>query len=416
MSEFGLKANFLPTTKLGADGKGERAVIVKQSYAKIIITVIVVALLMVGCLFIDLRQEESTHQKDMQHETQLEEHQRFSKLQAEKTMTQISAQLAETVSDFQQQESDLKIMASRVSYEHKASRVTIMKAIDDTSLTVEDIKKQLVSEFDSMNSKIMVILESVNEKAKDEADEAAIASKRMQNQLLHQMQQQEKRDAELEANRVKEAAGAAVDEAAEAAELASEDAEINGQLHAVFDHVNELAEKMGDEDIDSLLQEENVKEWEQLISHTETGKISYPDAITKMEHILTKNPVALKLAEATGAIELVEEDGGKKGVNELTNFRNLLQQVKRLPEYAAVLEEFTAWKNGQRTMQQILVWTQQQIADKKVDPAWMAKAYEHVRNAKPIATSTRPAASAAATRASTMARSDLNALATAGNL
>merc|ERR1711924_529062 len=132
----------------------------------------------------------------------------------------------------------------------------------------------------------------------------------------------------------------------EDAELASEDAEINGQLHAIFEHVNTLAEKMGDTDIDPLLDEKNVKEWEQLLTDTETGKLSYPDAVAKMEKILSDAPAALKLADATGAIELVEQDGGKKGVNELTNFRNLLKQVKRLPEYATVLEEFTALRTA----------------------------------------------------------------------
>merc|ERR1711918_118772 len=89
------------------------------------------------------------------------------------------------------------------------------------------------------------------------------------------------------------------------------------------------------------------------------------------------------------------------GVNELTNFRNLLKQVKRLLEYATVLEEFTAWKDGKRTIQQVLLWTQTQIADNKIDPAWMAKAYERVSGAKPVATSNAcPGAAATASRRS----------------
>lgn len=415
MSEFLLEPNFLPTTKLGVDGKGERAVIVKQSYAKIILAVTCVALLMVGCLFIDLRSEENTHEAEMIHAHRVEEHQRFSKLEAEKTMTQIGAQLQEQVSDFKDQESDLKIMAQHINYEHTQSRTKIMKAIDDESLTVADIKKQLVAEFDSMNANVMEILSTMNEQAKDEADQAAVDAKRMQNQLLHEVQKQQKQDAALEATEATPATKAA--EAAEANELAAEDAEINGQLHAVFEHVNELAEKMGDADIDSLLDDSNIRQWEQLLTDTETGKLAYPDAIKKMESILTSAPAALKLAEATGAIELVEEDGGKKGVNELTNFRNLLKQVKRLPEYAAVLEEFTAWKNGERTIQQVLLWTQQQMADHKLDPAWMASAYERVTNAKPIATSSaRPGATATATRAAAVSRANLNALSTTSSL
>merc|ERR1712178_554860 len=180
------------------------------------------------------------------------------------------------------------------------------------------------------------ILSDLNEKAKEEADEAAVNAQRVQNQVMHEVEKQEKRDSALEQERQNKANGIAAspaEEADEDAELASEDAEINGQLHAVFEHVNTLAEKMGDTDIDPLLDEKNVKEWEQLLTDTETGKLSYPDAVAKMEKILSDAPAALKLADATGAIELVK-------------------QVKRLPEYATVLEEFTAWKDGKRTIQQ----------------------------------------------------------------
>merc|ERR1712100_804358 len=246
------------------------------------------------------------------------------------------------------------------------------------------------------------ILSDLNEKAKEEADEAAVNAQRVQNQVMHEVEKQEKRDSALEQERQNKANGIAAspaEEADEDAELASEDAEINGQLHAVFEHVNTLAEKMGDTDIDPLLDKKNVKEWEQLLTDAETGKVSYPDAVAKMEKLLEDAPAVLKLADATGAIELVEEDGGKKGVNELTNFRNLLKQVKRLPEYATVLEEFTAWKDGKRTIQQVLLWTQKQIADSKIDPAWMAKAYERVSGAKRVATSNARPGAAAATAA-----------------
>jgi hypothetical protein len=383
---------------MGADGKGERAVIVKQSYAKVIGAVFVVSLLCAGLLFVDLRNEETQHALDILHEHRVEEHQRYSKLEAEKTMTQVAFDLQSQVQDQLDLKSDLKIMAQHINYEHTSAHTNLMKAVDDPKATVDDIKKLMTSEFDTMNQKVMDILSELNEKAQEKADEAAVNAQRVQNQVMHEVEKQEKRDSALEEERQNKANGitTSAEEAEEDAELASEDAEINGQLHAVFDHVNALADKMGDTDIDPLLDEKNVKEWEQLLADAETGKVSYPDAVATMEKILADAPAALKWADATGAIELVEEDGGKKGVNELTNFRNLLKQVKRLPEYATVLEEFTAWKDGKRTIQQVLLWVQKQIAAGKIDPAWMAKAYERVSGAKRVATSNaRPGAAAA---------------------
>ena len=82
------------------------------------------------------------------------------------------------------------------------------------------------------------------------------------------------------------------------------------QVNQIFDHVYDIAKKMGDADIDSLIKPATVKEWEQLITDTETGKINYDDAVKKMEEVITKDSAALKLAEATGCFELIHDDGG----------------------------------------------------------------------------------------------------------
>merc|ERR1712166_197577 len=133
---------------------------------------------------------------------------------------------------------------------------------------------------------------------------------------------------------------------------------------------------MGEEDIDHLLKPSTVTEWEQLLTDTEEGKLNYDDAVSKMEDIITKAPAALKLAEATNAFELVHEDGGKKGVNEFTNFRSLLKHVKWLPQYASVLEELSQWKADKKTTQQVLLWIQEQIQAGKLDDRWMAQAVQ----------------------------------------
>merc|ERR1711865_1114945 len=116
--------------------------------------------------------------------------------------------------------------------------------------------------------------------------------------------------------------------------------------------------------------------------------------------------MGLKLAEVTGALQLMGQDGGAKGVNEITNFRNLLKQIKWLPQYAAVLEEFSAWKNGERTMQEILVWTEDKMAKGEIDGTWLAKAYETTAKAASATTTNAAAATntappAAATAATT---------------
>merc|ERR1711865_477319 len=159
-------------------------------------------------------------------------------------------------------------------------------------------------------------------------------------------------------------------------------------INQIFDHVYDIAKKMGDADIDSLIKPATVKEWEQLITDTETGKINYDDAVKKMEEVITKDSAALKLAEATGCFELIHEDGGAEGVTEVTNFRSLLKHIKWLPQYSAVLEEFASWKSGDNTIQQVLLWVQEQVSAGKLDDRWLAAAMKPAAAAATTATAT----------------------------
>merc|ERR1711988_115306 len=151
---------------------------------------------------------------------------------------------------------------------------------------------------------------------------------------------------------------------------------IETRINSIFTHVYDIAEKMGDVDIDGLLDTNKTAAWEQLLGDAESGTLPFPKAVEAMEEIITKNPAALKLAEATNTLALVEEDGGAKGVTEITNFRNLLKEIKWLPQYAAVLEEFSLWKEGKRTAEEVLVWTEQKMTAGELDGTWLAKAYE----------------------------------------
>merc|ERR1719460_3109190 len=175
---------------------------------------------------------------------------------------------------------------------------------------------------------------------------------------------------------------------------------IEERISAIFTHVYDLAEKMGDADIDGLLDANKVAGWEQVLTDAETGKLAYPKAVEKMEQIVTEQPAALKLAEVTNALQLIEEDGGAKGVTEVTNFRNLLKEVKWLPQYAAVLEEFSQWKQGTKTVQQVLAWTEEKLAAGEIDGTWLAKAYETTaKAAAPAAPAAKPATATTATAA-----------------
>merc|ERR1719240_2434017 len=177
---------------------------------------------------------------------------------------------------------------------------------------------------------------------------------------------------------------------------------IEEHINAIFDHVYDLAEKMGDADIDGLLDAKKVAEWEQVLTDAETGKLAYPKAVEKMEQIITEQPAALKLAEVTNALQLIEEDGGAKGVTEVTNFRNLLKEVKWLPQYAAVLEEFSQWKEGHKTVQEVLAWTEEKLAAGEIDGTWLAKAYETTaKAAAPAAPAAKPATATAAAATAT---------------
>merc|ERR1711943_23485 len=157
---------------------------------------------------------------------------------------------------------------------------------------------------------------------------------------------------------------------------------IEARINSIFTHVYDIAEKMGDADIDGLLDTKKTAAWEQILNDAESGTLPFPKAVSAMEEIITKNPAALKLAEATNALALVEQDGGAKGVTEVTNFRNLLKEIKWLPQYAAVLEEFSQWKQGHKTVQEVLAWTEEKLAAGEIDGTWLSKAYETTAKAE----------------------------------
>merc|ERR1719353_2675016 len=281
--------------------------------------------------------ETAEFEAAIKQEHQFEEHQRASKVEAETKIAEMSAEMHKMNEKNKDNESDLKIMASHLQYVQQVSLINIMKSIDDESLTVADIKKSVNKQFKEMEKETeqilidhLVVVEGANAKSNAEMD-------RIEAEVQEMTKAQQKYDEEMAEK--KKAAGTPANEPS-----AKETKMIESRIESIFEHVYDLAEKMGDADIDDLLDAKKVQEWEQVLTDAETGKLAYPKAVEKMEEIITKAPAALKLAEVTSALQLIEEDGGAKGVTEVTNFRNLLKEVKWLPQYAAVLEEFSQWK------------------------------------------------------------------------
>jgi len=407
MSEFGLE---LPTaTKLGVDGKGPKAYIVKQSNMTFILVITAVLVLLSGCLLLDIQAERTKFNDGLNVEHRVQEHQRLGKLEAETKLAEMSAKMSEHTLLNKDEESDLKIMASHINYVQHQTYQSIMKSIDDESLTVADIKKHVDKQFSGMETEIesilhnhLVVVEGANAKSSAEID-------RIEKEVHDEIASQQAYDNELKTNRVEQVQAHANDRGP------TEEKQIEQRIQQVFDHVYNLAEKMGDNDIDVLLDETNVKAWQQLLEDAESGKIAYPDAVAKMEEVVTKAPVALKLAEVTGAMQLIEEDGGAKGVTEITNFRNLLREIRWLPQISAVLEEFSAWKNGERTVQQVLAWIEEKMATGEVDGVWLARAYDKLTAVPPAtkATSTTIATAVANANANTKAPAIVSSSATA---
>merc|ERR1719305_2172511 len=318
---------------------------------------------------------------------------------AETKMAEMSAEMHKMNEKSKDQESDLKIMASHLQYVQQVSLINIMQSIDDESLTVAEIKKTVKEQFEGMEKETeqilhdhLVVVEGANLKSNAEMD-------RIEAEVHEMTKAQQKYDAEMAAQQ--QAAGAPP---ADAQASEQETKMIEERISAIFSHVYDLAEKMGDADIDGLLDAKKVAGWEQVLTDAETGKLAYPKAVEKMEQIITEQPAALKLAEVTNALQLIEEDGGAKGVTEVTNFRNLLKEVKWLPQYAAVLEEFSQWKDGHKTVQEVLTWTEQKLAAGEIDGTWLAKAYETTAKAAArAALAAKPATGTTATATATAA-------------
>merc|ERR1719182_1007782 len=206
-----------------------------------------------------------------------EKHQFASKIEAETKMAEMSAEMHKMNEKNKDQESDLKIMASHLQYVQQVSLINIMQSIDDESLTVAEIKKTVNKQFKEMEKETeqilhdhLIVVEGANAKSNAEMD-------RIEAEVHEMTKAQQKYDEEMAEK--KKAAGTPANEPSEEESTKK----IEEHINAIFDHVYDLAEKMGDADIDDLLDTKKVAEWEQVLTDAEPGKLAYPKAVEKME-------------------------------------------------------------------------------------------------------------------------------------
>lgn len=107
MSEFGLELH--PTTKLGTDGKGEKAFIIGQSKVAAALGVVAVLVLISGGMYASNSANSATITAQLEAEHTIEEHQRLSKLEAETKMAEMSAEMHKQSAKAADEESDLKV-------------------------------------------------------------------------------------------------------------------------------------------------------------------------------------------------------------------------------------------------------------------------------------------------------------------
>merc|ERR1719498_1156656 len=188
MSEFGLPLP--PTTKLGPDGKGGKAYVVKSSSMATILGISAVLLLLSGCLFLDIRSERESFSADLGVQSKVSAQQHKAKIQAQAQLQQAAAQLSEEVGRGKEEESDLAIMLQHIMAVQHTVRVNLVNAVADAPHHL-DYKKIINEQFEAMEEEVegilhdhLVVVKNANKKS-----EAAIES--LHEELAAELEAQE---------------------------------------------------------------------------------------------------------------------------------------------------------------------------------------------------------------------------------
>merc|ERR1719183_1646113 len=264
------QTKMLPTHTARSDGK-DRHTLVQTSHWVGVLAFTAILLLLAGCLYADNHMERSQFFSDLMQEHRVEEQQRAHKLEAETRLTEASAVMGNQAAIERAHQSDLRIMAQHIAFVQQDSHSKIEG--------FAELKEKLLDLIKEAQQNVVSIVH--NRITNVEADTAHYEKEvhHIQDEIVHELADEQQED---EAN--KEQEPEVISELAKAVQ-SKVDGKVNAGLAALFAHVNALADKMGDTDVDALLESSNVKAWEAILSDTESGKLAYPEGIKKMEMV-----------------------------------------------------------------------------------------------------------------------------------
>jgi hypothetical protein len=222
-----------------------------------------VLLLLAGALFADIKYERAAFTSGLTLEHKAEHRQRMGKLNVETKLTEASAVLDAQSQHMLSDESDLKLMGRHIEFIQNKDTKNILAIVDKAAIQKWDhskTKNELRSAIEHMNKKVSNTVADEVAKLHKAATLSSKRVKRMQQEITEELAEQEEMDQEgndYETNK----------ELLERQAQKKED-----YLSAIFNHVYQLAEKLGDTDIDNLLDKKNVREWGQVLEDTESGQ------------------------------------------------------------------------------------------------------------------------------------------------
>ena len=353
-------------TKLGHDGKGPKAYIVKQTHIGYILFGVAFLLLIIGALVVDYKFERFKFSLNQQKLYKSTAHQRVNKLSAENKLMKISAVLQSHLRAEKREETNLQIMQHRITEIEAGGRVTIGNAIKD-----KEVNKQVLAIYDHIiedaKSVVNKHLASTHRMAK--ASQATM--KHIQQNIIHELQEEIQEDTRDEEERQRQhgmghgapaPAGAPGGLGIDLNELDEEDKkrwkEAETSLNHMLEHLEEKIQALGG----FTMATAQVKEWERVLEQTNNGGLAYEEAERKMKQLMN--------APSHGPMKsIINED-----LPIVENFEMLLEEIKFLPQKKKMLAELAAWKRGEKTVHEVLLYIEQKMGSGDLDPDWMVGA------------------------------------------
>lgn len=364
----------LQTTKLGHDGKGPKAYVVKQTHFGYILVSLAFLCLIIGALVIDYKYERFQFSIKQDKLYKFKEHQKVNKLSAESKLMKISAVLQSHLRAEKKEESRLEVMKSRLGELQKGGREKIAKAIDDAAekqTDINEVKKSVLAIYDQLMNGATEIVQHHVQQATKQAAASQATMKHIQSNIINELKQEIQDDALDERDNQHgmghgapppagspHSHGSPVDVDSLDEEDKKRWSEAENSLNHMLEHLQVKVSHLGGIRMGS----EKVTEWEHVLEQTNGGKIPYEEAEAKMKQLMSEpshGPMKSIIDESLPTVD---------------NFEMLLNEIKFLPQKKAMLNELGAWKQGQKSVHEVLLYIEEKMGTGELDPDWLVEA------------------------------------------